>query len=300
MWLRPVVMNRFTIKDIENLSGIKAHTLRIWEQRYGLLTPARTETNIRYYDNNDLKKILRVAFLNRLGYKISRIDKMSEAEMQQLVQSLHNAAALDEFSANELIEAMVDMDIRRFESLIDRYIAQYGIAYTASKLFWLFFDKVGFLWMTGSINPAQEHLTSNIIRQKLLAGIDTLPQPAAGKPFLLFLPEGELHEIGLLYVYFLLREKRVNVVYLGANIPFEDVVFVYNYYEPSHIYIHLTSVLTDFYVEDFLTKLSGSFASASIHISGKMLQYIAGPVPANVHILRSFDEMAKFVEEVAV
>jgi DNA-binding transcriptional MerR regulator len=290
-------MNRFTIKDIENLSGIKAHTLRIWEQRYGLLRPSRTDTNIRYYDNEDLKKILRVAFLNKHGYKISRIDKMSDADMLAAARSIHHQTETNEWAVQELIEAMADLDLLRFESVIDQSIAHRGLLRTANELFWTFFDKVGFLWMTGSINPAQEHLTSNIIRQKLLAGIDALPQPLPHLPaFLLYLPEGELHEMGLLYICYLLRSQGIPVIYLGANIPAADVDFVFNYYHPAHIYIHLTSVLDDFDTAQFLTRISGTFAGAGIYLSGKMLQAVTDPLPAGIQILRSFEEVAQVVD----
>jgi DNA-binding transcriptional MerR regulator len=163
-------MNSFTIKDLENLSGIKAHTLRIWEQRYSFLKPERTGTNIRYYSNDELKKILNVALLNKYGYKISHIDKMNEGEIKEKILSLNQMEAQQERIVNELIQCMVDIDIDKLETILDKYISARGIEKTIIQIIFPFMEKIGILWLTNHINPAQEHLITNIIRQKLIVG----------------------------------------------------------------------------------------------------------------------------------
>jgi len=220
-------MTKFTIKDLENLSGIKAHTIRIWEQRYSFLKPSRTDTNIRYYSNDDLKTILNISILNKYGFKISHINKMTAADVQVRVAELNVAGAQQERIVNDLIQAMVDLNTVSFEKILEKQISANGIEKTIVKIVFPFFDRIGILWQTGHINPAQEHLTSNIIRQKLLVGIDQAkPILKINKSFLLFLPEREHHELGLLLVYYLLKRRGVNVFYIGANVPMKDAQFV--------------------------------------------------------------------------
>ena len=220
-------MTRFTIKDLENLSGIKAHTIRIWEQRYSFLRPGRTHSNIRYYSNDDLKTILNISILNKYGFKISHINKMSAADVQARVAGLNIAGAQEERVVNELIQKMVDLDTAGFEKIMEKQITANGIEKTIIKTIFPFFERIGILWQTGNINPAQEHLTTNIIRQKLIVGIDEAkPLIRVNKSFLLFLPERELHELGLLLVYYLLKKRGVNVFYIGANVPLKDAQFI--------------------------------------------------------------------------
>ena len=165
-------MNVFTIKDLENLSGIKAHTIRIWEQRYDFLKPSRTGTNIRYYRNQEVKTVLNISLLTKYGYKISHINKMSEQEMKSKVISLSDKDAQEERLVNQLIACMIDLDIESFEKLLDAVILDEGIDKTITKIVFPFMHRIGLLWATDYINPAQEHLVSHVIRQKLMVGIE--------------------------------------------------------------------------------------------------------------------------------
>src|ERR1700759_951662 len=213
-------MNVFTIKALENLSGIKAHTIRIWEQRYNFLKPSRTDTNIRYYCNQELKTVLNISLLNKYGYKISHIDKMSEQELKSKLISLSDLEARQERLGNELIAHMIDLEIDAFERVLDHYVLTNGIDKAITQIVFQFLHRIGILWVTNHIHPAQEHLVSNIIRQKLVVGIEgavTLRQ--VHRTILLFLPEGEHHELGLLYVHYLLRSHGARVLYLGADTP---------------------------------------------------------------------------------
>src|SRR5574339_268943 len=230
-------MTKFTIRDLENLSGIKAHTIRIWEQRYSFLKPSRTGTNIRYYSGDDLKTILNISLLNKYGYKISHINKMSVDDLKARVAELNLAGAQQERIVNELIELMVDLDTAGFEKLLDKQIAANGIEKVILRIIFPFFERIGILWQTGHINPAQEHLTTNIIRQKLIVGIDQVkPLIKLKKTFLLFLPEREHHELGLLLVYYLLKKRGAEVFYIGANVPLKDAQFVAEVKKPDFIY----------------------------------------------------------------
>jgi DNA-binding transcriptional MerR regulator len=148
-------MHAFTIKDLENLSGIKAHTIRIWEQRYSFLRPQRTTTNIRYYTNDELKTVLNIALLNKYGYKISHIDKMSAQEVREKIVSLSPAEAQQERLVNDLLQYMIDLDTEKFEDLLDNYIMMKGIDKAISFLIFPFLDKIGILWLASHIHPVQ-------------------------------------------------------------------------------------------------------------------------------------------------
>ena len=289
-------MNAFTIKDLENLSGIKAHTIRIWEQRYNFLKPQRTETNIRYYTSEELKAVLNIALLNKYGYKISHIDKMQPEEICERIVGLGSAEAQQERLINELIRCMVEVDMDAFERLLDQHISTRGIDKTITQLIFPFLEKIGILWMTNHINPAQEHLVTNIIRQKLIVGIEgAFSHLSTSQSVMLFLPEGEHHELGLLYIHYLMKSRGIPVIYLGANVPLKDVEFVANLKQPDFIFSHLTSVANNFNFERFLHTYSLRCSSHQLVISGLLTQQYRKQPPAMVRFKKSLPEVVEFV-----
>ena len=291
-------MNAFTIKDLENLTGIKAHTIRIWEQRYRFLKPQRTETNIRFYSNDELKKVLNIALLNKYGYKISHIDKMKPDEMQDKIITLSNAEAQQERLINNLIQCMVDLNMERFEKQLDEHIKSRGIDKTIIQLVFPFLEKIGILWITNHINPAQEHLVTNIIRQKLLVGIESAyTHLSKDKTVLLFLPEGEHHELGLLYTYYLLKSRGIKVLYLGANVPLKDLEFVATLKKPDYLYTHLTSA-ANFNFEKFLNFLQLRLPTFPIVVSGQCAQVYKKKVPPGVTLKHSLFEVWEYVSSI--
>jgi DNA-binding transcriptional MerR regulator len=289
-------MNVFTIKDLENLSGIKAHTIRVWEQRYSFLKPNRTGTNIRYYCNRELKTILNISLLNKHGYKISHIDKMSEEELNGKIVSLSACEAQQERIVNELIAYMIDLDIDMFEQKLDHYILVKGIDKAIGQLIFPFLQRIGILWLTNHIHPAQEHLVMNCIRQKLIVGIEGAVVPRqTGKTVLLFLPEGEHHELGLLYVSYLMKTHGVQVLYLGADIPLDDVVFVCRSKNPDYLYTHLTCVAGGFNFDKFLSRLGRELPGIPLVISGQMVKDHPSKTSSGVHFKYCIDEVVDFV-----
>lgn len=289
-------MNAFTIKDLENLSGIKAHTIRIWEQRYSFLKPQRTDTNIRYYSNEELKTVLNIALLNKYGYKISHIDKMKAEEVRDKIFSLSNLQAQQERMINELIQFMVDLEMDSFEGLLDNYILAKGIDKTITQVIFPLLEKIGILWLTNHINPAQEHLVTNIIRQKLVVGIESaFTHFSINKTVLLFLPEGEHHELGLLYTYYLLKCRGVKVIYIGANVPLKDVEYVAKIKKPDYLYTHLTSVAGNFNFEKFLTLAQPRLQSFPLIISGQLTQNYKKKIPSFVSFRRSLPEVMEYI-----
>lgn len=193
-------MAQYTIKELEHLSGIKAHTIRIWEQRYNILCPKRTETNIRYYDDADLKSILNISLLNERGYKISKIAQMPKEQIQQKVQQLCDESCRGSHHIHTLVKAMVDMDEETFDKTLSTAALQLGVKGTMNEVIYPFLTKIGILWQTGNISPAHEHFVSNLIRQKLIVAIDgqVVRVQQEAPVHVLYLPEGELHELVLL------------------------------------------------------------------------------------------------------
>lgn len=295
-WNSFFIMHAFTIKDLENLSGIKAHTIRIWEQRYSLLNPQRTDTNIRYYTNAELQKVLNIALLNKYGFKISHIDKMTPEVMKEKILSLSQVQAQQERLVNELIGAMVDLKMDVFEEKIDDYIASKGIEKAIIQIIFPFLERIGILWLTNHINPGQEHLVTNIIRQKLIVGINSVRvKQEPENSVLLFLPEGEHHEMGLLFTSFLLKSRGIKVIYVGANAPLKDIEFIARHTKPAFLYSHLTSVGNNFNLEKFLVQVYNRMPDMQLVVSGTLVQQYKKQVPANVSLKKSLSEVMEYI-----
>jgi DNA-binding transcriptional MerR regulator len=291
-----IIAMSFTIKELEALSGIKAHTIRIWEQRYHFLKPSRTETNIRRYDNDELKTLLTVALLNKYGYKISRIDSMSRDQRNDAVLHLSEHEASTERLVNKMIGYMIDMRNIEFESLLNNHISEHGIEKTITEVIFYFLEKVGILWHTNHILPVQEHVVSNIVRQKILSAIDGLPLINKPEPvFLLFLPEDEYHEMGLLFVYYLLRKKKLPVIYLGASVPLKDIQFLFESRAPKYLYIHLTTFPRRHDLAKYLSALSPRFPGTKILLSGSGIADYKKPLPSNVIKFESLESVISYI-----
>lgn len=216
----------YSIKDLEKISGIKAHTIRIWERRYQLIEPQRTSTNIRFYSDDDLKRILNVSILNQNGFKISKIASMSAEQLRERVLDLCLDTRNTDVQIESLLVAMLELDEAKFTNVLTNSIIKQGFESTVESILFPFLDRIGILWQAGTINPSQEHFISNLIRQKLIVAIDNEMQnfiPKSGKSIVFFLPENELHEIGLLFYSLIARKEGYNVIYLGAAVPIEDL-----------------------------------------------------------------------------
>jgi DNA-binding transcriptional MerR regulator len=294
-------MSVYTIKDLENLTGVKAHTIRIWEQRYSFLKPQRTETNIRYYGNDELKSILNITLLNKFGFKISNINKMSADEINEKLVSLSNQQAIQERTINELIKLMVDFDVVAFEDILDNHIASRGIERTINQIIFPFMEKVGILWLANQIVPAQEHIITTLIRQKIIVGIEfARPTFVLNKTVLLFLPENEYHELGILFTNFLLKSRGIRTIYLGANVPIEDIEMVIKIKKPDYIYTHLTVFSNPVSFERFMIQLSKKSDYVPVVISGRIAQNYDKKVPQRISLKKSLAEMMEFINKIGL
>ena len=262
-------MANYSIKDIEKISGIKAHTLRIWEKRYKLLEPKRTETNIRYYDDDDLRKILNVALLNRNGFRISQIACLGEEELNKKIDTLSNEVTNNDTEIDKLVVSMMEMDEKKFEKVLNTAVMQFGFEDTIMFTLYPFFEKIGILWQTGTINPAQEHFISNLVRQKIIVAIDGVVERTDRnrKHFLLFLPEGELHELGLLFYYYLLKKRGHKITYLDQSVPLEDLKSAGKSLSPDFILTSNYSSLCGQKLRSYLENLADFFPEQEILFS---------------------------------
>ncbi len=277
-------MASYSIKELENLSGIKAHTIRIWEKRYGIIKPARTDTNIRFYCDEDLKRLLNIAILNRHGMRISDISKLSDPEMSEKVINVSSDSSSPESSVENLIIAMVEMDEFKFDRILSRYIMHEGFENTVIKVIFPFFEKIGILWQTGAINPAHEHFVSNLFKQKLMVAIDNIvvPEQQSNKKFILFLPEGEYHELALLFYNYLIKKSGKLVYYLGSSIPFNDLLETIKMVEADYLFTAITSSLNKEELIDYLNNLSDKFSIRKIFVTGLQVKENIVRFPSSV------------------
>ena len=291
-----MLMNAFTIKDLENLSGIKAHTIRIWEKRYDFLKPKRTATNIRYYNNKQLKLILNIALLNKNGFKVSRIDNMKPQEINERILTLNDEKAINERIINELVQAMVELESKKFEHVISNYILKWGIGRAVLEIIFPFLEKIGILWVTGHVNPAQEHIVTNILRHKLISAIEsTKLKTSIKKTFLLFLPEGEYHELGLLFMYYLLKSQGFSVIYLGANVPLKNAEYIIKFKKPDFTFIHLTATASNFSLEKLLHDIKPHFGKVQTIITGQLTHRYQKKIPDGIQFKKSLPEVSEFL-----
>lgn len=297
-----VNVNYFSIKEIEALTGVKAHTLRIWEQRYAMIAPKRTETNIRYYDEKDLRKLLNVALLNRNGYKISEIASLSDQELREQVLVVSGEKSDFENQMQALTLTMLELDEQGFERLLSTAFLQMGIEKTMMQVIFPFFRNIGIMWQTGSINPAHEHFITNIIRQKLIVAIDGQNVRADGwsKKYMLFLPEGEFHELGLLFANYVIRARGHHVIYIGANVPYTDLKVVHQVYKPNVMLTILTSPMVNVPAQKYLNDIAADFPHTTVLTSGSLLLGDAAlKLPENIRLLKDFRELLSVASELS-
>ncbi|MES2835949.1 MAG: MerR family transcriptional regulator [Bacteroidota bacterium] len=290
-------MLSYTIKDLERLSGVKAHTLRIWEQRYNILNPNRTDTNIRLYSNNDLKRLLNVSILNNNGYKISKIANLSEVEINDAVLTITKSSTESNTQVDTLIIAMTELDEDRFDKAIATNILKVGLEKTIVEVVYPFLDKVGIMWQTGTINPAQEHFISNLIRQKLIVAIDgqlNTNNPKA-KRFLLYLPEKELHEISLLFYAYIIKASLNKLIYLGQSVPYEDLSKVVEIYQPHYIATIVTVPLVEDDLQNYVNKLCAKFPKSTVLLSGYQIVNSSLEIPKNAIVFKNYAELKHII-----
>jgi DNA-binding transcriptional MerR regulator len=295
----------YSIRDLERLSGIKAHTIRIWEKRYGLIEPRRTLTNIRTYCDTELKKILNVSMLNRKGLKISKIARMSPQEIADQIGRIAHFVPDTQSQVEGLTTAMIDFDESRFENIIARSVIQFGFEDTIIKIIYPFFVKIGLMWQTGSVNPAQEHFITNLVRQKVMVAIDNqfIPESINARHLLFFLPEGEWHELGILFFAYLAKKHGYPIVYLGQSVPLSDLTELLRVKSFDGLVTAFVSSINSSDALGYVRMLSEATGSIPVFISGIQIENIEKSLPPHVTVITSpghfIEVMEKGREEVS-
>jgi MerR family transcriptional regulator, light-induced transcriptional regulator len=284
-------MGKYSIKELEKLSGIKAHTIRIWEKRHRLIEPQRTNTNIRFYSDEDLKKIINVSLLNNNGLKISKIAGMSGDEMSRKILELSSTNNSATVHIDQLVIAMVELDEEKFEKTLSGLTLRFGFERTVIEIIYPFLEKIGILWQTHHISPAQEHFISNLIRQKVIVAIDSLPLPdRTAKKVMLFLPEHELHEISLLFSHYCVRKAGFRSFYLGQAVPFNDLKSAYQVHQPEILIGALISSISNLSLENYINRLATEFKSSKILLTGHQVHSYE-PKHSNVFVLTQVNQL---------
>lgn len=270
-------MQQFSIKDLEHFSGIKAHTIRVWEQRYGLLEPKRTATNIRYYSGEDLKKLLNVSMLIANGHKISKIAAMPAAAIVEAVQRVQQEGGTHEAYMNMLKISMINYDEALFHNVTQTYIAANGFQRTVQELYLPFLGQIGVLWLTDAICPANEHFMSHLLRQQLYGRLESLPSTdvlSNAPVYVHYLPEQEIHDISLLFFHYLCREQGHRSIFLGASVPFEDLVELGKQFDEVKFVSYCTTHPSTKDAPDYLANIERHFAGSPhrFYLGGKVFE----------------------------
>jgi len=291
-----ILMNKiktlFSIKDLENISGIKAHTIRIWEKRYGLLSPQRTDTNIRFYTIKNLQKLLNITLLYNNGVKISKISELNDDEIKLQSRNIISENAVKNIFINDMKLAMLNFDHTLFESSYQKVLEVLDFRDIYISYFIPFLNELGLLWQTDTINPAHEHFITSLIKQKILTHIERLqhiPSTQKNSRFVLFLPENEIHELGLSYINYEIMSKGFQTIYLGQSIPTECLTSFLGYNDKIIFITYFTiepelDKIPD-YLNNFYSKII-SQSNSELWILGRRAAEIDhSELPKNVQLL---------------
>lgn len=294
-------MATYSIRDLEKLSGIKAHTIRIWEQRYNIIEPKRTPTNIRYYDDDDLQYILNIAFLNRTGIRISKIAKLSEKETAEKVASMAKESEDKSDHLQTLTMAMIELSEEKFNELIDATIEKDGFDQTVIDLIVPFLEKLSLLWLTGSISVVHEQFIHQLVRQKIAGQVDrlgpiqiNLDHPKA----ILYEPEGENQEVLLLLYQYFLRSKGCRTLFLGSSIPINELEVAVKLFEPDCMFTTISDHNNKLAPQAYFDQLHETHDGLEIFATAQSIVHPIKSAP-NLTLFEDFNEFVEFLDDLA-
>jgi len=290
-------MTLYSIKDLEYLSGIKAHTIRIWEKRYHLLDPSRTDTNIRSYSDDDVRRILNVAMLIKSGYKISNVASFDETKIQSEVIRLNRNLTDPEKNIDQLLFHAVNLDTWGFEHLLDKMIDELGFSKTIQQVVFPFFERIGILWQAGSIFTAHEHFVSSLVRNRLIREAGKFESNESAKSVLFFLRENEYHELGLLFMNYLAAQAGLRYVYLGQSLPFADLSNLLVNSKFDFVCTYFIHAIEKPELEQYLANLSLVFNRNKILVAGRQIGIHKPKLPSNVVVVKNGNDFLKRISE---
>lgn len=289
----------YSISDLEKLSGIKTHTIRAWEQRYGILRPKRTLTNIRFYEDGDLQLLLNIALLNRHGYKISKIAAMSKEDLAKKITDVSEVKMGLDAELDVLTLAVIEMDEYKFSRILDVHIEQMGFELAMLEVIYPFMEKLSLLWLTGSIKPVQENFITLLIRNKLIAAIEKTPLATdrGVKKFLLYLPKDEQQELSLLFMQYLLKVRGFQAVNLGPSLALVDLKDACQIGKPDYVFTILSETFNNEPVQRYLSNLSEAAEGSQILLTGYLASSNSAQSPENITVLPSLGDAIDFLEK---
>lgn len=288
-------MNAFSISQLAQFSGIKAHTIRIWEQRYNALKPNRSEGNTRYYDNSQLRRLLNIVSLMESGYKVSELGALPDETLFELLEKINSkevAYEPTEYFISQLIAAGMNYDEGNFEKSFSHCLIRFGMKDAYLRVFYPMLERLGLMWSMNKIPPANEHFISNLIRQKLFTAIDYLPAPnRSSDSWLLFLPENEFHEIGLLFACYLIRLSGCRAIYLGSNVPEQSVFEAVTDTGVENVLFFL--VHNDFpdQIQNYINKLTVDLAKKEVFVAGNQKLFSQLQTGKSLKLLNSVEDL---------
>ncbi len=287
-------MNQLSIAQLAQFSGIKPHTIRIWEQRYNALSPQRTDGNTRTYSDNDLRRLLNIVALLDSKHKVSDVCAMTDERLQDLIKQQYEGLGSGESHKYvlQLIAVGIEFKQLEFETTLNHCLENFGIVTTFKEVVYPLLQRLGMMWAANFMPPAQEHFISNIIRQKLLVAIDALPQPKdKAKKWLLFLAEDEFHEIAVLFAHYILRHRGENVIYLGANVPLSTLHQATDSIKPDSILTFF--IKSNFPVDQqlYLNSVRNCFPKGMIYISGSEKLISTLELDSETEWLKNIDDL---------
>lgn len=294
---------RYSISDLEQLSGVQIHTIRIWERRYNALRPMRTSGNTRFYDDSHLKRLLNIVGLSKTGLKISEVCALSEAQIDQMLEKEISYTFADdkhvEFYISQLLNFGLSYDEVNFDELISRCILQYGLEDAYKQVMYPLLVRLGLMWRRDHICPAQEHFLSSIIRQKLFAAINETPLPKTpASCWLLYLPEDEDHDIGLLFANYILRKSGQKVIFLGAKVPLESVEDAFMGNAVNEILLFMVRTRPTPQADRYIENLSNQFPDTRIHVAGNTKMISEMRLAHNVSWLKNIQDFEEIIKSI--
>ncbi len=291
-------MSSYSIKDMESITGIKAHTIRIWEKRYSLIQPERTSTNIRLYNDEELVHLINVGTLVKHGHKISKLSRLSKNEVSKVIENIAITESNHDALISKLIDAMVELDESKFLELFEQSTANMDFENIIIDLVFPLMERIGTMWTIGTIIPGHEHFLSNLIRQKMISRIDKLDTKVdTNKPtFLLFLPDGEWHEIGILFMQYMLKKRGFKVLYLGASVREVDLEEVFKIHNVSYLFTVITSSYAKENTSDYLKRISKAIKGRTLFVSGYAALSLNEKFD-NIQFIADYDEAKKLLDE---
>ncbi len=295
-------MAKYSINDLEKLCGIKAHTLRVWEKRYGIIEPKRTCNNVRYFLDDDLKKVLAIALLNSKGLRISKIAQMSEAEMSEEVAKYKVTSCSQEAKLEALIYAMLELDEYKLSKIIDHNIAEDGFETTINDIIYPFMDKLSMMWVTGSIKKVHEKFVTGVFRRKIISVIDGISvcSDQCGPTFLVYLPNDRTHDLNLLLIRYILLKSGMKVVNLGTKISMEEVLEGQAITQADYIFTMFNDNFERDEIQSYIDNLSEQLPQCTVLVSGYEMSSQNIIPPSNVRVLNEINEASKIINQIII